>query len=59
MKCLICQKSIKPIPENPAAPFCSIKCKMADLNSWLTGGYAIPAEPVSTETDDEESTTPS
>ena len=31
----------------PAAPewrpFCSERCKMADLGRWLTGGYRIPS----------------
>jgi endogenous inhibitor of DNA gyrase (YacG/DUF329 family) len=26
-------------------PFCSERCKMADLGTWLTGGYAVPAAP--------------
>lgn len=25
-------------------PFCSRRCADVDLNRWLTGGYAIPAE---------------
>ncbi len=27
-------------------PFCSKKCADIDLGRWLTGKYAIPAEPV-------------
>ncbi len=23
-------------------PFCSKRCKMADLGRWLTGGYRVP-----------------
>ncbi|MBP6715302.1 MAG: DNA gyrase inhibitor YacG [Acidobacteria bacterium] len=23
-------------------PFCSERCKMADLGQWLTGGYRLP-----------------
>ena len=26
-------------------PFCSRRCADVDLGRWLTGGYAIPAEP--------------
>jgi endogenous inhibitor of DNA gyrase (YacG/DUF329 family) len=26
-------------------PFCSERCKMADLGRWLTGGYSVPGEP--------------
>ena len=25
-------------------PFCSKRCANVDLQRWLTGGYAIPAE---------------
>jgi endogenous inhibitor of DNA gyrase (YacG/DUF329 family) len=25
-------------------PFCSERCKMADLGRWLTGGYSVPVE---------------
>lgn len=42
MSCPICKK--------PSAetwrPFCSRRCADADLGRWLTGGYAIPGEPV-------------
>jgi endogenous inhibitor of DNA gyrase (YacG/DUF329 family) len=38
-----------PICGRPAAeryrPFCSRRCADVDLGRWLTGGYAIPAEP--------------
>ena len=27
-------------------PFCSARCKNLDLNRWLTGAYAIPAEDI-------------
>jgi uncharacterized protein len=33
-------------------PFCSARCADIDLNRWLSGAYAIPAEPVSDEEDD-------
>ena len=33
------------------APFCSSRCQMADLGSWLTESYRIPAE---TDEDDED-----
>jgi hypothetical protein len=41
--------------QNPAEPrwrpFCSERCKMADLGRWLTGGYNVPAEPLPEEPD--------
>jgi endogenous inhibitor of DNA gyrase (YacG/DUF329 family) len=36
-------------------PFCSDRCKMADLGQWLTGGYRIPVAP-ETVADDEDDT---
>lgn len=33
-------------------PFCSGRCADVDLGRWLTGGYAIPAEPVEDETEE-------
>jgi endogenous inhibitor of DNA gyrase (YacG/DUF329 family) len=42
MSCPICKK-----PSAEAwRPFCSRRCADADLGRWLTGGYAIPGEPV-------------
>jgi endogenous inhibitor of DNA gyrase (YacG/DUF329 family) len=32
-------------------PFCSERCKMADLRRWLTGGYSVPAEDLPEEPD--------
>lgn len=26
---------------NPAFPFCSKRCRMADLDKWFTGSYSI------------------
>jgi len=28
--------------ENPHRPFCSSRCRLADLNGWLTGRYVVP-----------------
>jgi endogenous inhibitor of DNA gyrase (YacG/DUF329 family) len=35
-------------------PFCSERCKMADLGRWLTGDYTVPGEllPEEPESDD-------
>jgi endogenous inhibitor of DNA gyrase (YacG/DUF329 family) len=42
-------KSMCPICRRPTeatvAPFCSQRCADVDLRQWLTGGYAIPAQP--------------
>ncbi len=37
-RCVYCRER----PVTPArAPFCSERCKMADLGRWLTGGYRV------------------
>ncbi len=46
--CVYCRQK----PVDPAwRPFCSERCKMADLGRWLTGGYSVPAEPAPEEQD--------
>ena len=37
--------------EDRFRPFCSERCKMADLGRWLTGAYRVPGPP-STSTGD-------
>jgi endogenous inhibitor of DNA gyrase (YacG/DUF329 family) len=32
-------------------PFCSERCKMADLGRWLTGDYSVRGEPQPDEPD--------
>jgi endogenous inhibitor of DNA gyrase (YacG/DUF329 family) len=39
-RCPICGKTA----EERWRPFCSKRCADIDLNRWLTGRYAIPAE---------------
>ena len=39
-KCVICGKP----QDQHYRPFCSKRCADVDLNRWLSGGYAIPAE---------------
>jgi hypothetical protein len=31
--------------EPETAPFCSARCKDADLGRWLRGDYRVPANP--------------
>lgn len=38
--CPICKKPSQP----KFHPFCSSRCAQVDLNRWLGGHYAIPAE---------------
>jgi len=39
-KCPICGKP----PQPEYRPFCSRRCADVDLQRWLTGRYAVPAE---------------
>ena len=34
-------------------PFCSERCKLQDLVRWADGAYAVPAEPVAGDDEDE------
>jgi endogenous inhibitor of DNA gyrase (YacG/DUF329 family) len=37
--CVYCRQ--RPV-EMPWGPFCSKRCKMADLGRWLSGDYRVP-----------------
>ena len=39
-QCVYCRA--EPVDER-YKPFCSERCKMADLGRWLKGDYAVPA----------------
>jgi uncharacterized protein len=45
VKCPMCERPVQPRPQNQYAPFCSQRCRMADLSKWLSGDYAIPGPP--------------
>jgi endogenous inhibitor of DNA gyrase (YacG/DUF329 family) len=40
--CVYCRR--KPV-EFAWRPFCSERCKMADLGRWLSGDYRVPGPP--------------
>jgi uncharacterized protein len=43
MLCVYCGQQ----PVDPRwQPFCSERCKQADLGRWLTGSYRIPGTPL-------------
>jgi len=42
--CPTCKAAVKPVAENDAFPFCSRRCQLADLGSWLDERYRIPAD---------------
>lgn len=41
--CPTCQRPSAWSLDNPYRPFCSERCKLADLGSWLNGDYRLPA----------------
>ncbi len=45
-KCPICGQPAGARPHNPFGPFCSERCRLVDLGSWLGGGYRIAGDPV-------------
>lgn len=40
MRCPICRKEVA-IEGNPDRPFCSERCRLIDLDHWLSGRYRI------------------
>ncbi|HEX6243101.1 MAG TPA: DNA gyrase inhibitor YacG [Polyangiales bacterium] len=51
--CPTCKGQRKPQADNPTFPFCSARCKLADLGNWLSGRYALDAEPAPSGDEDE------
>ncbi|MEC8023163.1 MAG: DNA gyrase inhibitor YacG [Myxococcota bacterium] len=52
MKCQYCKAVLPSRDNNPTYPFCSKRCKMADLGRWFGGEYVL-SRPVNPETDRE------
>ncbi len=55
----ICPTCRKPFSSNqpeslPYFPFCSQRCQLIDLGQWFDGGYAIPSDTPSQQTQDQE-----
>lgn len=44
-RCPKCRKEIPDGEKPAAAPFCSDRCRLLDLGSWLSGDYVIPGPP--------------
>jgi endogenous inhibitor of DNA gyrase (YacG/DUF329 family) len=43
--CPTCGRVPSPRPANGAWPFCSDRCRLADLGRWLGEAYRIPGDP--------------
>lgn len=48
MRCPICKKEV-PFEGNPDRPFCSDRCKLIDLDNWLSERYRV-SSPVEDDT---------
>jgi endogenous inhibitor of DNA gyrase (YacG/DUF329 family) len=53
-RCAYCRER-SAVPEY--RPFCSRRCKMADLGRWLSGDYRIPDDGVPADADPDEDAT--
>ena len=50
-RCPICKKIVTVSPKkqsevNQLFPFCSQRCKLVDLGTWLNGQYKVTSEPI-------------
>lgn len=43
--CPTCRRPSLYAPANPWRPFCSERCRRADLGAWASESYRVPAEP--------------
>jgi hypothetical protein len=41
VKCPHCCRAVEFGPQSPFRPFCSERCKLADLGAWASDGYRI------------------
>lgn len=52
--CPLCAKVVEDAPDDlPCRPFCSPRCKLADLSNWLDGSYRIPGPSLDEDTEHE------
>ncbi|MEI8212352.1 MAG: DNA gyrase inhibitor YacG [Planctomycetota bacterium] len=57
LQCPTCRKQFVPDLTSAAMPFCSVRCKMADLNRWFEEDVGLPVH-TSDEEQEEESPPP-
>jgi endogenous inhibitor of DNA gyrase (YacG/DUF329 family) len=52
--CPTCKKVLENAPaDHPPRPFCSARCKLADLDNWLSDRYVI-SQPLPSTSDEDE-----
>lgn len=44
VSCPTCQKPVPWNESSPYRPFCSQRCKMIDLGTWVDESYRIPSQ---------------
>ncbi len=44
VRCPICDRPFQP-EQSPAMPFCSHRCRLADLNRWFEEDYGLDVDP--------------
>ena len=57
-KCPSCDRSFEVDIRNEFMPFCSQRCRYADLNRWMTESIGLPIGSSEEEDDDEEPAPP-
>lgn len=45
VRCPTCGGDSVYAAHNPSRPFCSLRCRNADLGAWADGSYRMPAKP--------------
>ncbi|HRH88260.1 MAG TPA: DNA gyrase inhibitor YacG [Rubrivivax sp.] len=43
VRCPACGKQARYAADNPARPFCSARCRSADLGAWASESYRVAA----------------
>jgi endogenous inhibitor of DNA gyrase (YacG/DUF329 family) len=51
-RCPICSRDVPPRAVNRAFPFCSDRCRLIDLGTWLGEEYRVPSRPEEIEDED-------
>ena len=55
LTCPICKTVVDDAPEDqPTRPFCSQRCKLADLHNWLSDAYRVSSPLSPGDLDDDE-----
>lgn len=53
LQCPTCRRPFEPDLSSTMMPFCSVRCKMADLNRWFDEEIGLPVHATSDDEDDD------